>query len=169
MYKNILLAVALQGSDEPNSHAMAARDVAVSMASEESKKVNVLTVYSLERIDGHHDRIPTVDDLELGGSVANKERQSHEIDRIQKIEEQVNSVLAHFVVELHNRSINTESIIKEGNPRDLIVQTAEEIGADLIIMGAHARRSFLDVLLGGTAQAVVNNANCAIIMVRPSK
>lgn len=167
MYKNILLAVALQGGGEQSPHALAARDVAVSMASGGDKSVTVLTVYNLERIDGHHELIPTTDELNVGQSIAERERQRHEAEHIQKIEEQVNSALSRFVVEFHNRGISTRQIAKEGNPRELIVETAKEIKADLIVMGAHARRSFLDVLLGGTAQAVAREAPCPVIMVTP--
>ncbi len=167
MYEKILLAVALQAGGEKSPHALAARDVAISMAARGAKSVSVLTVYSLEKIDGHHELIPTTDEIRVGNSVEERARQRHEVDQIGKMEEQVRAAMDHFVVEMHNNGISTQELIKEGNPRELIVETAEEIGADLIIMGAHARRSVLDVILGGTAQAVTNKAPCAIIMVKP--
>ncbi len=166
MYKNILCAVTLQAGGETNLHSLAVRDVAISMARDSSKKVNVLTVYNLERVDGHHELIPTIDEIEIGRSIKEKERQHHELGHIQKIEEQIHSAMDHFIVEFHNHGVETRQIVKEGNPRELVVDTAEEIGADLIIIGAHARRGLLDVLLGGTAQAVINKARCTVVMVK---
>ena len=146
MYKNILLAVALQGSEVLSSHALAARDVAISMATSGSKPVYVLTIYNLEKIDGHHEPLPTLADFKLGQTPQDQEERKHEIDHIMRVEEQVHSTMDHFVVEFHNRGIDTRNLVKQENPRQLIIETAREIGADLIIIGSHARRSFLDVL-----------------------
>jgi nucleotide-binding universal stress UspA family protein len=167
MYENILLAVALQGGEELSPHALAVRDVAIPIAAEGPKSVCVLTVYNLERIDGHHELIPTIDEINVGRSLKERENQGHEAGQIQKIEEQVHSTMDRFLVEFHNKGVKTQKLIKEGNPRELIVDTAVEMGADLIIIGAHARRSFLDIILGGTAQAVVGRAPCSVIMVKP--
>jgi nucleotide-binding universal stress UspA family protein len=60
-------------------------------------------------------------------------------------------------------------LLKVGNPRQLIVATAEELGVDLLVMGAHSKCSFLDVLLGGTATAVSRHAPCAVVMVHPGE
>lgn len=167
MYNTILLAVPLQAGGEKNPHVLAARDAAIAVAAGGGKSVTVLTVYDLERIDGHHELIPTIDEIDPGRSVEEKARQRRQLERIEKTEEEVRSAMAHFVVEFHNHGISTNQIIKEGNPRELISETAGEIGADLIIIGAHARRSILDVVLGGTAQAVANKAPCTVIMVKP--
>jgi nucleotide-binding universal stress UspA family protein len=58
-------------------------------------------------------------------------------------------------------------LLKVGDPRQLIVATAEALGVDLLVIGAHSKRSFLDVLLGGTATAVSRHAPCAVVMVQP--
>jgi nucleotide-binding universal stress UspA family protein len=36
-----------------------------------------------------------------------------------------------------------------------------------ILIGAHSKRSFLDVLLGGTAAYVSRHAPCPVVMVQP--
>jgi nucleotide-binding universal stress UspA family protein len=59
-------------------------------------------------------------------------------------------------------------LLKVGHPRQLIVATAETLGVDLIVIGAHSKRSFLDVLLGGTAAAVSRHAACPVLMVQPA-
>jgi nucleotide-binding universal stress UspA family protein len=60
-------------------------------------------------------------------------------------------------------------LLKVGHPRQIIVATAEALGVDLLVIGAHSKRSFLDVLLGGTATAVSRNAPCAVVMVQPGE
>jgi nucleotide-binding universal stress UspA family protein len=59
-------------------------------------------------------------------------------------------------------------VLKLGGPRPLIVSTAESLGADLLVIGAHSKRSFLDVLLGGTAAYVSRHTPCTVIMVQPN-
>jgi nucleotide-binding universal stress UspA family protein len=56
-----------------------------------------------------------------------------------------------------------------GDPRQLIVATAETLGVDLLVIGAHSQRSFLDVLVGGTATAVSRHATCVVVMVQPGE
>jgi nucleotide-binding universal stress UspA family protein len=60
-------------------------------------------------------------------------------------------------------------LLKVGDPRQLIVATAEALGVDLLVIGAHSKRRFLDVLLGGTATAVSRHAPCAVVMVQPGE
>ncbi len=52
-----------------------------------------------------------------------------------------------------------------GVPWDAICRSAREIGATLIIMGAH-RYHGLDRLLGTTSSKVMNHAHCSVLVVR---
>jgi nucleotide-binding universal stress UspA family protein len=63
--------------------------------------------------------------------------------------------------------VSITPVLKEGEPRQLIIQTAATLGVDLIVIGAHSKRSFLDVLLGGTAAYVSRHAPCSVVMVHP--
>ncbi|HEX8107547.1 MAG TPA: universal stress protein [Kofleriaceae bacterium] len=57
-------------------------------------------------------------------------------------------------------------LIKAGDPRDTINQTARDLGIDLIIMGTHGRRGITRALLGSVAETVVRTAPCAVLTVR---
>ncbi len=58
--------------------------------------------------------------------------------------------------------------ILEGNVRSLILQLAQDWPADMIILGAHDRdKNVLEHFFGSVAQAVVNNADCSVEIVRP--
>jgi nucleotide-binding universal stress UspA family protein len=56
--------------------------------------------------------------------------------------------------------------LKTGDARDLINQTAAEVGADLIVMGTHGRRGVRRALLGSIAETVVRSAPCPVLTVR---
>jgi universal stress protein G len=55
--------------------------------------------------------------------------------------------------------------ISFGSPRDEVLQLADEIGADLIIIGSR-RPSVKAYLLGSNAAAIVRHANISVMVVR---
>jgi len=59
-----------------------------------------------------------------------------------------------------------EVLLKTGDARDVINETAKEVHADLIIMGTHGRRGVKRMLLGSVAETVVRSAPCAVLTVR---
>jgi nucleotide-binding universal stress UspA family protein len=58
------------------------------------------------------------------------------------------------------------TLMRTGVPRDLIVDTAAEIGADLIVMGTHGRRGVSRALLGSVAEGVLRHATCPVLTIR---
>lgn len=63
------------------------------------------------------------------------------------------------------REVSASAVVKHGTPYKAIIEAAEEVGADLIIMAAH-RPSLKDFLLGPTAARVVRHAECSVKVVR---
>ncbi|MGN6109674.1 MAG: universal stress protein [Kofleriaceae bacterium] len=59
-----------------------------------------------------------------------------------------------------------EVLLKTGDARDMIDQAAEELGADLIVMGTHGRRGVSRALLGSVAETVVRTAPCPVLTIR---
>jgi nucleotide-binding universal stress UspA family protein len=59
--------------------------------------------------------------------------------------------------------------LEVGDARDAIDLVAEQIGADLIVMGTHGRRGVKRLLLGSVAEAVVRSAPCPVLTVRPRR
>ena len=55
--------------------------------------------------------------------------------------------------------------VKIGDPRDLILQAAVDLKADLILMGTHGRRGFKRMFLGSVAEYVVRTATCGVLVV----
>lgn len=58
-----------------------------------------------------------------------------------------------------------EHMVKSGHSSTTILNYADEIGADLIVIGSH-RPGLQDYLLGSTAARVVRHADCAVLVDR---
>lgn len=54
-----------------------------------------------------------------------------------------------------------------GDPADVIVETAGDLLARLVVVGTHGRTGLQRMLLGSVAEAVVRNAGCPVLVVRP--
>lgn len=60
-----------------------------------------------------------------------------------------------------------EKQTREGRAGQTIVDVAQEIGAELIVMGTHGRTGLAHMLLGSVAEQVVRLAECSVLTVRP--
>jgi nucleotide-binding universal stress UspA family protein len=58
-----------------------------------------------------------------------------------------------------------KTLVHEGDPRDAILAAADEVGADLIVMGTHGRRGIRRALLGSVAESVVRHAHVPVLTV----
>ena len=56
-------------------------------------------------------------------------------------------------------------IVKVGPAKFIILEEAEKVGIDLIVVGSHGRHG-VRLLLGSTANAVLHGANCDVLAVR---
>lgn len=75
--------------------------------------------------------------------------------------------VARKVERLKGLGIASEGLIVEGRPDEAIVKAAEDIGADLIVMGSHGRTGLAKVLLGSVVERVVGQVACAVLVVKP--
>lgn len=53
-----------------------------------------------------------------------------------------------------------------GDPRNIILDTAQTWGADLIVLGSHGRSGLDRVLLGSVSEAVAIHAHCSVDVIR---
>ena len=155
MYQHILLAVALQRWEAFSPHAVAAREAAVALAKGSGANLSVLSVYD-------YDYEPP-DALSLPAGEVARYRDT----QMARIDEEMAGKLQTFLTDVQALGVPLTPLLKVGNPRELIVATAEALGVDLLVIGAHSKRSFLDALLGGTAAAVSRQAPCAVVLVQP--
>ncbi len=52
----------------------------------------------------------------------------------------------------------TRRLVRQGHPRQVILEVAEEIKADVIVMGTHGRRGVSHLFIGSVAEHVVRHA-----------
>jgi universal stress protein A len=65
----------------------------------------------------------------------------------------------------HSRR-DVEVHVSEGLPTDVICEVAEEVSADLIVMGTHGREGLAHFLLGSVAERTLRRAHCPVLTVR---
>lgn len=63
-------------------------------------------------------------------------------------------------------SNHVEAKVLTGHPSEQIVDFAESIEADLVIMGSHGRRGFKKFLLGSVADEVLKRATCSVGVIK---
>ena len=57
-------------------------------------------------------------------------------------------------------------IVKSGDPREVIADTAKALGAEIVVMGTHGRRGLSRAIIGSVAEGVVRTAPCSVLVVR---
>jgi nucleotide-binding universal stress UspA family protein len=62
-----------------------------------------------------------------------------------------------------------EVLLRTGDARGVICETAVELDADLIVMGTHGRHGLSRALLGSVAEYVVRTSNIPVLTVRTGK
>lgn len=71
--------------------------------------------------------------------------------------------------DLRAAGLVVESRVQLGDPRDLIVRTAESVGADLVVVGSHGRTGLPRLLMGSVASYVVSHAPCDVMVIKRTK
>jgi nucleotide-binding universal stress UspA family protein len=67
---------------------------------------------------------------------------------------------------LHESGLPGETVILAGSAREVIVDYAESVGAELVVVGTHGRSGFKLLTLGSTASGVVARAPCSVLVAR---
>lgn len=82
-----------------------------------------------------------------------------------KMHEQAESLLERFVSERVPDGIDVRRFVESGTIYRAIIETADRIGADLIVVGSH-RPGLEDYLLGPNAARVVRHSSKCVLVVR---
>ncbi|GIU81136.1 MAG: universal stress protein [Acidobacteria bacterium] len=67
---------------------------------------------------------------------------------------------------LGNKPVKITTEILVGSPESAIVETAEQMPADLIIVGSHSYNRWERLLLGSVSDSVVHHAHCSVLIVK---
>lgn len=144
MYQTVL--VPTDFSDPAN----AAWEHAVQLAKVHDSKL--VALYVAEPVLSHYGvvgLIPSVKELEEQNDVSSRLE-------LKELAEKAESAGLSMTVE-----------VVKGKPWKAIVEAAEKLSADLIVMGTHGRTGLVHDTIGSTAERVVQRAKCPVLVVRP--
>ncbi|KAE8010310.1 hypothetical protein FH972_006692 [Carpinus fangiana] len=65
--------------------------------------------------------------------------------------------------------VKVETRVAHGDPRDVICQMAEKLGADALVMGSHGYGLIKRALLGSVSNHCVQNVKCPVLIVKKPK
>jgi nucleotide-binding universal stress UspA family protein len=86
---------------------------------------------------------------------------------VSQLEQSSKAELDRIAERVRAAGITVDTVATVG-PNDVeICRYADQIGADLIIMGTHGRTGLRHALLGSVAEKVVRRAPCPVLTVRP--
>ena len=61
---------------------------------------------------------------------------------------------------------NVDTIVRGGAPADQIIRTADELEADLIVLGGRGKGAVEAIVLGSVAYSVLHHAPCPVLVTR---
>lgn len=61
-----------------------------------------------------------------------------------------------------------EALVAEGRPDEIVVATAQQKGADLIVVGSHGRTGIAKILLGSISERIIGAAPCPVLVAKPA-
>jgi nucleotide-binding universal stress UspA family protein len=75
-------------------------------------------------------------------------------------------LLARAAKSLTDAGFKTETVLREGDIRETILDIAQEWKADLIVIGSRGRSGIQRFLLGSVTESVARHAPCSVEIVR---
>ena len=66
-------------------------------------------------------------------------------------------------------AVPSKAILRVGRPFHEVIEVANELKPDLIIVGTHGRTGLSHALLGSTAERIVRHANCPVLVLRENE
>ena len=129
---------------EFDENSLTALDVAANLARQTAGTVFLLHVVPLVVLPGE---VPAEIDL----------YRSQEDEAKEKLQEIAGTRL---------KGVAHQILTRVGDPSRVIVQAAEGLGADVVVMATHGRRGISRVLMGSVAERVVRDSPCPVLTVR---
>jgi nucleotide-binding universal stress UspA family protein len=84
----------------------------------------------------------------------------------ERLEREARKILEEASVLAAGQGVTAGGEIADGPASDRIVEAAKRLGSDLIAIGSHGHRGMDKILLGSTAERVIVNAPCPVLVVK---
>jgi nucleotide-binding universal stress UspA family protein len=69
------------------------------------------------------------------------------------------------ISKLHVEDNQVDYVLREGKPETIIVETAEKLGIDLIVICTDGRDNIKDFVTGTITEHVINHASCPVLVI----
>jgi nucleotide-binding universal stress UspA family protein len=76
--------------------------------------------------------------------------------------------MRELITEAHLEPSIAGTHLPAGNPAPAILALAEELDADLVVLGSSGRRGLAGILIGSSAEAIVTRMARSVAMVKPT-
>ena len=143
MFEKVLLAY--DGS-EPSKKAL---EYTAELAKRLSSEVIVLYVIDIEKL------------AELIGDF--------DVSDVQSLEKRAHELVEKAAQYLEERGVKARPLLKKGGPPEAIVETAEEEGVSMIIVGSHGWKGFKRFFIGSVSEKVVRISKIPVLVVKYKK
>jgi nucleotide-binding universal stress UspA family protein len=148
MYKTIV--VGIDGSDTARAAMLKAADLAKLTGA----RVHVVTASA----KGYIASLAAIEPMAAGVLDALRTAES-------QVESAAEAMLARAAEEVGNRGVEVETHIVDSPPADAIVDVAQAVGADLIVVGNKGMRGSKRYVLGSVPNSVAHHAPCDVTIV----
>ncbi|MGD1865812.1 MAG: universal stress protein [Phormidesmis sp.] len=128
----------------------------LSIDSSPSAKKVLQTAIDMAQLCGSKVVILSVVETEENGDPAHPEQRSQEA---------VASLLSQAKTVFEQRSFSAETVEREGNPAFIICDVADEVSADLVVMGCRGTGLIEDGCEESVSNRVINLAPCPVLVV----
>jgi len=143
MFRNIVVAIDL----EPESVSERAVDLAIELATKLGAALTLVHVHEFPAVAYPH---AAVNFAALQASVLDA----------------AGGTLAAFADSVQSRFPEAKAVLRRGRPWEEVLAAAEELRADLVVIGTHGRRGLSRALLGSVAEKVVRMSPVPVLTVR---
>ncbi len=168
-YRHILAAVDFdpwEEGDQENSVEGALNrqiiDLAASLAASDFAQLHV--VHAWQSITDNMIRVFGSDmSEEQSAASREKERREHQ-SRLDMADRRIREQFGSDVY----RYLSPRFHLREGTARDVVPAVATELEVDLVVMGTVSRTGIPGLLIGNTAEVILNNLACSVLAVKPA-
>ncbi|KAK7269419.1 hypothetical protein RIF29_22145 [Crotalaria pallida] len=88
---------------------------------------------------------------------------------MEKYSQQVADSVIEKAKRLCNNIQNVETKVGHGDPRDVICEMTQKLGADILVMGSHGYGIIKRAFLGSVSNHCAQNAKCPVLIVKKPK
>ncbi|KAF3442799.1 hypothetical protein FNV43_RR16716 [Rhamnella rubrinervis] len=92
------------------------------------------------------------------------------VESVRKAQEEISAALLSRALNVcKEKLIKAETLILDGDPKDVICQASEQMHVDLLVLGSRGLGKIKRAFLGSVSDYCAHHAKCPILIVKPSK